>query len=129
MALSEEVRAKLMGAGVGKKSTRKQIMEALTYQPHPDVLADVEYTGNLEEDSTAEVAALQQGLSGHAKEWAAKFKTMNDSEFWCAFCFESRAHKERFLQLLSLSELGDKYLDGHEAAKRLGLELDEKSVE
>lgn len=48
---------------------------------------------------------------------------IGDSEYWCAFAFESRDQKEAFLQALGLLELGDKYLDGRAVAEKLGVNL------
>jgi hypothetical protein len=47
-----------------------------------------------------------------------------DSEFWVALSFQTRAQKEQFLELAKLIHLGDKYLDGWEVAKVMGITLD-----
>lgn len=48
----------------------------------------------------------------------------NDSEYWIAIAFESRAQKERFLHLLGLLRADeDKYYSGREVAKILGIDL------
>lgn len=125
---SDEVLAKLRGAKAKVAATfsRGDITAALTAQPHPDPLAGVESTGDLEADAKAELDALGKGLSGASREWAAKFAQMNDSEFWIALCFKDRAAKERFLRVLHLFELGDKYLDGHKVAAILGVNIDDE---
>ncbi len=52
-----------------------------------------------------------------------RFEIVNDSEYWVAFCFESRAQKEEFLRLFDLLQLGDKYIDGLKAARTMGKPL------
>lgn len=52
-----------------------------------------------------------------------RFELATDSEHWVCFCFESREDKEKFLRHMKLLDLGDKHIDGHIAAKRLGIEI------
>lgn len=52
-----------------------------------------------------------------------RFEIVNDSEYWIAVCFETRQQKEEFLALHGLSDLGDKYIDGLAASRRLGKPL------
>ncbi|KZM68145.1 hypothetical protein AWN90_09395 [Nocardia terpenica] len=108
------------------QASREEVTAALNRQPHPDPLANVrdESTGSLEGDTKAMLNALGKGLSGASKDWAAKFAAMNDSEYWFAICFRSRAQKERFLREAGLLQLGDKYIDGEKAARILGIDLD-----
>lgn len=47
-----------------------------------------------------------------------------DSEFWFCIGFQNRAQKDEFLTKLGIMELGDKYLDGVEVAKTLGIKME-----
>lgn len=80
--------------------------------PTPDPLADVEYTGNVEEDSARELTAYEQSYRDRAKNEANRFKAATDSEFWIAVCFASRDAKESFLDEIGLtgSKRPDKYI-------------------
>ncbi len=91
----------------------------------PDPLADVAYSDppNLEADSAAELNAMQQAFKARAKQEARRFRDVTDSEYWVALCFQTREDKDRFLRALNLIQLGDKYIDGHKAAKLLGVDL------
>lgn len=93
--------------------------------PEPDPLADIQYTGDLAEDTATEFTALEQGYRNRAKAEADRFKRATDSEYWIAVCFTTRAEKETFLRAANLTDLGDKYLDGHEVARRLDINLTE----
>lgn len=124
MALSDEVKAKLKSGGNRAKFSRADVVSALKAKPHPDPLADVEYTDDIEHDTKAELNALGKGLSGASKEWAEQFGQMNDSEYWVALCFKNRAAKDAFLANAGVLELGDKYLDGHKAAEILGIDFE-----
>ncbi len=68
---------------------------------------------------------LQSAFSARRQEEADRFADATDSEYWFAVCFRSREHKEAFLEALDLLDIGDKYLDGHEVAKRLKVKLGE----
>jgi hypothetical protein len=93
-----------------------------------DPLAGVDQTGTTEEVSKAELEALQVAFEKRRDSKAnAVTEWMNsalDSEYWCAFCFQTREQKEQFLRLAGLIGLGDKYLDGRKAANLLGYPVD-----
>lgn len=102
---------------VGKK--KKTVFAAENNDP----LAGVEYTGDLEADSKAELGALAAGWRERTSTEADRYKNTTDSEYWFALCFKTRADKEKFLAATGLMPLGDKYLDGHRAATALGVDL------
>lgn len=88
-------------------------------EPYPDPLADTEYTGDLAKDAAAELTDLESAYRKRAKNESKRFKNATDSEYWVAVCFRDRASKEKFLRDYGLIQLGDKYIDGHQAAKIL----------
>lgn len=89
-----------------------------------DPLAEVQYTGNVEKDSAAELDALAEGFRKRRDQEAQRFRDATDSEFWFAVCFRDRAHKDRFLAQIEAARLGDKYIDGHALAKLLNLDIE-----
>lgn len=91
-----------------------------------DPLKDVEYTGQLDKDSAAELAALQEGFSQRANAEKRRFVRATDSEFWFAVCFETREDKEKFLRNagVKMNLHGDKYINGRDLAKVLGINMD-----
>lgn len=89
----------------------------------PDPLANVDYTGNVEVDSAAEVAALESAFIDRRKTEDKRFKNATDSEYWFAVCFRTREHKEAFLTAINAVRLGDKYVDGHALARLLDVPL------
>lgn len=94
-----------------------------SFEKAPDPLADVQYTGNVETDTAAEIAAIDTAYRDRAKQERERFKNATDSEYWFAVCFKTRDDKEKFLTELGAIMLGDKYIDGHQLAKQLGIEL------
>ena len=83
-------------------------------------------TGNAEVDSQQELSAVLSGFKGRAQVENQRFLDATDSEYWFAVCFQTREQKEEFLEKLKLMEIGDKYLDGMEVAKALGIELESR---
>jgi hypothetical protein len=82
-------------------------------------------TGDLEVDSRAELEELKSDFQKRSKQEEKRREQITDSEFWCAFCFETREQKEEFLLRLKLLDLGDKYIDGPAAARILGVPLEQ----
>jgi len=76
-------------------------------------------------EQDAERDAVEETVAGAKRIESARFEDATDSEYWVAFCFQTRAQKEQFLRALKLIELGDKYIDGLEAAAVLGVEVTE----
>lgn len=97
-------------------------------QEHDDPLAAVEYTGDAEVDSKAELTELQQAFRERKKNEARRFELATDSEYWVALCFQTRAQKETFLKALKLIQYGDKYLDGRLLAEKMGITLTEEEM-
>jgi len=106
-----------------KRKQRVNLAESLAPST-PNPLADVEYTGDLEKDSAAELTATLAGFKARRSREDRRFTAATDSEFWFAVCFRSREDKEAFLAALPGSGGDDKYLDGYELAARLGIELE-----
>ncbi|MGZ7496138.1 hypothetical protein ACXM2N_03455 [Corynebacterium sp. ZY180755] len=92
----------------------------------PDPLADVEYENDLAVDAAKEMTALQKGFKDRATAERDRFRKATDSEFWFAVCFESREEKEKFLRAAGVKAklMGDKYIDGKQLAKILGVKME-----
>lgn len=85
-------------------------------------------SGDPEKDSEADLSELQAGFRKRAKDEGRRFEQATDTEYWACLCFQTREQKEAFLKALNLLAIGDKYLDGQEVAKVLGVELPSADV-
>lgn len=93
-----------------------------------DPFAESEKTGAATEESLlAELTDAQRKFRTDRKNEAKRFVEITDSEFWFCVCFQTREQKDEALKKLGLWEIGDKYLDGLEVAKVLGVKLDGKT--
>ena len=81
-------------------------------------------TRTAEKAARDDVNAAFADIHAARKQQQQRMKDAGDTEFWFAMHFQNRAQKEQFLELLKLLPLGDKYIDGWEAAKVLGVKLD-----
>lgn len=100
----------------------QEALESATDAPTPprnDPFGDIEYTGDLETDTKAELTAAQAAFRDRAKTYKKQRLLVEDSEFWVAVCFRTRADKEDFLRKHGLIHLGDKYLNGYAVAEAL----------
>ena len=87
-----------------------------------------EQTGDAETDCAADLSELQAGFRKRAKDEGRRFEQATDTEYWACLCFQTREQKEAFLKALNLLAIGDKYLDGQEVARVLGVELPSADV-
>lgn len=86
-----------------------------------DPLANVPVTGDLQTDADAEISATRAALRESDRKQREAITLAVDSEFWFAVVFQSRAQKEAFLAALDWLALGNKYLDGLELCRKLGI--------
>ena len=105
---------------VAPKPARKPLPE---FMPVKDPLAGVKYTGDVEQDTVAELGAVEAAFRAREEREAIRMSNEIDSENWFAVVFETRAQKEEFLRRINLLDLGDKYFDGRDVADLLGVEL------
>ena len=68
-------------------------------------------------------------LIARGKAEKARFEQVTDSEYWVAFCFETREQKQEFLEKAGLSDEGDKHVDGLAFAKSIGIDIESPRVE
>lgn len=75
-----------------------------------------------------QIQELRTAFMERAKDEEKRVELVTDTEYWCCLCFETREQKEAILQALGLLELGDKYLDGRQVARKLGVDPGAKVV-
>jgi hypothetical protein len=96
----------------------------LTASAAPDPLAAMPpEIGDLEQDSAAELAQLLTALNTPPDPNPV---SVLDSPHWAVAWWPHRAAKEQWLTATGTDILGDKYVDGHQAAAILGISLERK---
>lgn len=80
-------------------------------------------TGDNEKDCLDEFNALGSAFAKRAGREQERFWAATDSEYWACLVFQSREAKEAFLEALNWLQHGDKYIDGHLLAEKLGIAL------
>ncbi|MDR0275917.1 MAG: hypothetical protein LBI48_11390 [Burkholderiaceae bacterium] len=117
--------AKLKAQAAKAKLAQVKLLKA---NKPPQYVEEPEYTGDGEIDDAADLAAVESGFKKRAKDENLRFALATDSEYWACLCFQTREQKEAFLSALKLLALGDKYIDGQQAAKVLGIDLPAANV-
>jgi len=102
-------------------------------KPVKNPLEKLKLSESLEDDATEELEVIQSEFQKsefgkRMKNENDRFRVATDSEYWVNFIFQDREQKEVFLKALGLFEIGDKYIDGQEAAKKLGIELPKSPI-
>ena len=60
---------------------------------------------------------------GVPEDWLREHGSVDDYPCWFSVSFKDRLLKNRFLFMCGIRHIGDKYIDGYEAAYYLGLDL------
>lgn len=112
-----------------KAADGQPIFKPYSVEDQHTALDDIEYTGNAEVDSKAELNEFQKQAKEELRREKKRQDEMFDSEFWLAIYFQNRSQKESFLAGLALliESAGDKYIDGQLLAAKLGIELPKAS--
>lgn len=101
---------------------------AIKKQKNPQLYNIPAQTGNPEVDSKADLDEVQASFRERIKTENSRFQNTTDSEYWFAMCFQSREQKDAFLRAMNLFLIGDKYLDGVEVAKQLGIDIPDANI-
>lgn len=117
----------LASAPTGKGNVMPLATQQIVSDPTENPLENVEYTGDLETDSRAELEAINSAASAGIKDNARRERenkiAENDTEYWFCVCFLSRQQKDEFLEKTGWQIIGNKYLSGSWLAERMGIEL------
>lgn len=105
------------------KATAARRIQRRTIKPKLGVLAGIAQTGDVEVDSKVELSATLKAFKEQQKFVTGIKRQTTDSEFWVAICFQTREQKEAFIAAKGWIDVGDKYLDGLEIAKRESVAL------
>lgn len=123
-----DVEALKAAAKAKAERAREDVKAAKAAKTLPQYYDMPTQSGDPEKDSEADLSELQAGFRKRAKDEGRRFEQATDTEYWACLCFQTREQKEAFLKALNLLAIGDKYLDGQEVAKVLGVELPSADV-
>jgi hypothetical protein len=117
--------APLTVTGGVKLKSRKPSFGSLMGE-HPAEVADnpldsLVYPDDPEQAATVEISEALAFIKAERQKKRDAYRVTVDPEYWVCLCFQSREQKEEFLARAGWLDLGEKYLDGLEVAKRLGV--------
>lgn len=85
-------------------------------------LAGLADLGGVQENADQEMSAVEAEIERNRARFEEHFRVAADPEFFFCVCFQSRDQKEEFLKAIGwFDDLGDKYINGLEVARRLGV--------
>lgn len=84
--------------------------------------------GTLEAESAAELNEYQLAFKARAKAEEKRFELATDSEYWTCLCFQSREQADVFAAAMGGITPGEKYVDGVQVARALGIKLPPAAV-
>lgn len=102
----------------------KTITEMAKANENPLDRNNEHYLNDAEHDSELDAGVIADEFAvirAARKQQAEAIELANDSEFWFAMYFQTREQKEAFVAALGLKQ--DKYIDGQEAARIMGIAL------
>jgi hypothetical protein len=109
----------------GKKSFKRLPDIETMFDVDGDPLEDVDFDPNdLEASATAEMSEIVRLIREKKKESSDRFRIANDTDYWVALCFQCREQRDEFLRKAGWSDVGEKYLNGLEIARRLGVDVE-----
>lgn len=120
MPISDEVRAKLASTQAVVPSP-EDVAARLATEREPDPLADVDYPDDLAGDSKAELDALGKAFVARRGQEDRRYRQTVDSEYWFCVAFRCKEDKQKFLTEVGVDLREDKYVNGYDLARLLGL--------
>lgn len=112
--------------GVKLKSSKPSFGSLMGEHPAevaPNPLDTLDYPDDPEQAATVEISEALAFIKAERQKKRDAWRVTVDPEYWVCVCFQSREQKEGFLTKAGWLDLGEKYLDGLEVAKRLGVEV------
>lgn len=101
------------------------------YLPERDFPDDaVEYTGNYESDTAAEIAQVKKDFSAldlERKKASQTIEASRDTDYVVQVVFLDRKQRDAFLSQTGWDKYGKRYVNGLELARQLGVELPESN--
>lgn len=79
---------------------------------------------NVEEEAQAEISEALRAFRKDAERASERMLDNTDSGFYICMGFPTRAHKDEFLRKSGIDQAGDRYLDGMEVARILGIRME-----
>jgi hypothetical protein len=121
----ERVRATLSrtAGGMRRRKPTDPDFNSIFDDGDENLFADVELTGDLQEDADATMSEVLRAIIERKKATQERFRVATDPEFFLVVCFQSREQKEDFLSQAKWDDLGHKYINGLDVARKMGLDV------
>lgn len=86
-------------------------------------LDDLVALDGIQENVDQEMSAILKAIIERKRAQAERFRITDDPEYFLCLCFQSRDQKNEFIMASGWGDLGEKYINGLEVARRLGVSV------
>lgn len=80
-------------------------------------------SGNIENDCRAELSEVAAGFRKRAATESARKSAATDGDFYLCVIFASQEQVEAFLKATGVGKINDRFIDGREMARAMGVNL------
>jgi hypothetical protein len=84
-------------------------------------LEETAFVGELQADANSEVSDILKAIIERRKAQNERFRITSDPEYFFCVCFQSRDQKDEFLKATHWDDLGNKFINGLEVARRMNV--------
>lgn len=113
----------------GKRSKWKKPRRTIPYTPPvPNPMDGVEFTGDIEADSLAEINAVADGWRERMEREDKRYKLAVDGAYYCVTVFDTIGDRDAFLESIGMVDkiYRNFFLDGYVMARALGKPIERK---
>lgn len=119
-----EKRGVSLSAKTAKSLARVPALETL-FEDEGDPLEDVEYNdADLERSADAEMSEILRQIKERRQADRDRFRVARDPDYFLVLCFQSHEQRDEFLTKSGWGKADNRYLNGLEIARRLGINVE-----
>lgn len=84
---------------------------------------------DIQESADQEVSAVAQEIARNRKAYEDHFRVSGDPDFYICVVFQSHDQKDEFLRNGKFEDLGERFINGLEFSRRIGVKVNEIELE
>ncbi len=107
---------------------RMPLLETM-FEDEGDPLEDVEYSDDLEASADSEMSEILRQIKERRQADRDRFRVARDPDYFVVLCFQSRDQRNEFLAKSEWGQRDEKYLNGLEICRRLGIDVQPIKIE
>lgn len=110
-------------AGLTRRKPTDPDFDSVFDDGDDNLFADAALTGDLQEDADTTMSEALRQIIERKKATQERFRVATDPEFYFLVCFQSREQKEEFLNKADWIDLGERFLNGLDVARKMNIDI------